>query len=181
MINENILSVVGVQASDRYIYIERDADGRLLGINYMQGLCDTGLQQFKSGGYMEADKELTDFILDRAKICTIEEIDDLIWKKHKLDCREIEECCYCSKECEIDDIQPLGDNDDARLICTKCDDTKLERIKSRLEDAINEVFVFSLTEYGATSGDITPEQVDLLDSLQAQLFDLILEHTEQNL
>jgi len=68
-----------VQASDRYILIQKDENGEVVGLNYMQG---KELELFKEE-YSELDEELTYFYIrskDLIKGDTeLEVIDNAIW------------------------------------------------------------------------------------------------------
>ena len=88
-------------------------------------------------------------------------------------------CAYCGG------IEPqnsmLGFDTTYDLICEECNDSKLKEIEERLDDNIDNVFVLAHELFNTDSGDITPDQVSRLDSLQAQIFDLVLEQVKQNL
>lgn len=88
-------------------------------------------------------------------------------------------CNYC------EGIEPqnsmLGFDTTDDLICEECNDSKFKEIEERLDENIDNVFVLAHELFDTNSGDITPEQVSILDSLKAQIFDLILEQVKQNL
>lgn len=90
-----------------------------------------------------------------------------------------DQCSYCNG------IEPqnsmLGFDTTDDLICEECNDKKFKEIEDELDNAIDEVFVVAHQEFNTKSGDITPDQVNRLDSLKAQIFDLILEQVKQNL
>lgn len=72
-------------------------------------------------------------------------------------------------------------NHDDILICDECQEQSFNIIQNKLDDAIDEVFVTAHEVFKTKSGDITPNQTQALDSLKAQIFDLILEQVKQNL
>ena len=90
-----------------------------------------------------------------------------------------DQCAYC------EGIEPqnsmLGFYTTDNLICSECNDKKVKEIEDELDNAIDEVFVVAHQEFNTKSGDITPDQVNRLDSLKKQIFDLILEQVKQNL
>lgn len=88
-------------------------------------------------------------------------------------------CNYCGG------IEPqnsmLGFDTTDDLICEECNDSKFNEIEERLDENIDNVFVLAHELFDTNSGDITPEQMQRLNSLKAQVFDLILEQVKQNL
>jgi regulator of PEP synthase PpsR (kinase-PPPase family) len=72
-----VLSIHKVQESDRYIVIERNNSGEIVNINYQQGIVDAWLNDFPIN---KSHEELTAFILNRATIMSIKQIDGLIWE-----------------------------------------------------------------------------------------------------
>lgn len=110
------------------------------------------------------------------KKLTAEEIDQLSID-NPLDGFDI---CYQCNEVETQNsMLDIGESD--RLICEECSDNSINIIEKELSDKIDEVFVTAHEVFKTDSGDITPEQTIRLNSLRAQVLDLILEQVKQNL
>jgi hypothetical protein len=88
-------------------------------------------------------------------------------------------CKYCKGVEPQNDMLSFDDSD--VIICEECSDSKLNAIEEELGDAIDEVFVTAHQLFESKSGDISPDQMEQLDSLKKQLLDLILTQTKRNL
>lgn len=88
-------------------------------------------------------------------------------------------CTYCNGVEQQNSMQ--GFDDSYTLICDECNQEKFDEIESELSETIDGVFLVAHQEFNTNSGDITPEQNNRLESLKAQMFDLILEQVKQNL
>jgi hypothetical protein len=90
-----------------------------------------------------------------------------------------DQCSYCNGIEPQNSMLSFDTTDD--LICEECNDKKFMQIEERLDNNIDDVFELAHELFYTESGDITPDQVSRLDSLKAQIFDLILEQVKQNL
>ena len=90
-------------------------------------------------------------------------------------------CNYCEGVEQQNSMQGFYEYDKDILICDECNQEKFDEIQSELDITINGVFAVAHQEFNTKSGDITPEQMEQLESLKAQIFDLVLEQVKQNL
>ena len=127
-----VVEIVVVETSDRYIYIERDLNGKIVGLNYMQGVEEDGLMYFSRDGYMKSDKELTKYVLKEATDLSLNSIDDAIWKYFKKHIIEEEAVNHTDTQIDflLDGLHSRFDTESGDI--TPPQAVKLDEIKEQL-------------------------------------------------